>query len=108
MGEWRCEYCLARLTGNPSDTCPYCAQAESENEMTPDEIYNCQHKTLTGPTPAMMEDGDWRNVCRDCLKAVSMETCCVCKRTVERGLTVLYLNGAVCDFCLDHNEERWD
>jgi len=78
------------------------------NEMTPDEIYHCQHKNLRGPYPAMMEDGDWRNVCIDCLKPVSMETCCVCKRTVERGLTVMYLNGAVCDFCLDHNEDRWD
>lgn len=21
---WRCEYCLARLDGEPGDTCPYC------------------------------------------------------------------------------------
>ena len=43
--------------------------------MTPDEIYNCTHKKLTGPTPAMMEDGDWRGVCTDCLKAVRMAIC---------------------------------
>lgn len=27
---------------------------------------DCEHRNLFGPTPAMMEDGDWYQICEDC------------------------------------------
>jgi hypothetical protein len=35
----------------------------------------CNHESFSGPTPAMIEDGDWRAVCNDCFTTFRVALC---------------------------------